>query len=93
MLTSKTSASPAAEGRPAIRTRGTMARGLSLLALALLLAGLALLAAHLLLPAPLPYEPVDPAVLQAALEAKTERWLYLTELQERIDAWEQAQKK
>ena len=31
--------------------------------------------------------------LQSALEEKTERWLYLTELQEQIDAWEQAQKK
>lgn len=69
MLTSETSASPAAERRPAIRTHLTMARGLSLLALALLLAGLALLAVRLLRPAPLPYEPVDSAVLQAALEA------------------------
>ena len=31
--------------------------------------------------------------LQGLLEEKTERWLYLTELQEQIDAWEQAQKK
>ena len=31
--------------------------------------------------------------LQKALEEKTERWLYLTELQEKIEAWEAAQKK
>ena len=33
------------------------------------------------------------AELQARLEEKTERWLYLTELQEQIDAWEKAQKR
>ena len=31
--------------------------------------------------------------LQKTLEEKTERWLYLTELQEKIEAWEAAQKK
>ena len=31
--------------------------------------------------------------LQARLEEKTERWMYLTELQEQIDAWEAEQKK
>ena len=33
------------------------------------------------------------AELEALLEEKTERWMYLSELKERIDAWEAEQKK